>query len=157
MTDLNPYDIYFDLVDAKVSFNGPRHVIQHISQSVSKHIGINEKLLFDRLIEKENKNSSGIGGGVAIPHLQLSSLTKQTIVMITASRPVEFKAVDDAPVDIICALLSPERDGPYHLKRLAEISRWLRNDDVCYSLRHSQTHESILKITQQNKNRMLAA
>src|ERR1044072_1746599 len=48
--------------------------------------------------------------------------------VLLLDEPVAFDAVDDVPVDIVFMLLSPADSGAEHLKMLARVSRFLRND-----------------------------
>jgi PTS system nitrogen regulatory IIA component len=51
--------------------------------------------------------------------------------------------VDDAPVDVVFALLSPVDSGAEHLKTLARVSRYLRDESVVARLRGARSTEAL--------------
>ena len=53
--------------------------------------------------------------------------TKVVGLFIQLAQPVDVKAIDDLPVDLVFCLLSPPDAGSEHLKALAQVSRWLRD------------------------------
>ena len=58
-------------------------------------------------------------------------------------RPISFEAHDDQPVDLIFCLLSPEGAGAEHLKALAEISRFLRDQTMLTKLRGAGSADAL--------------
>lgn len=78
------------------------------------------------LVEREDLQSTGLGESVAIPHGSLEELDHQVAAIILSGPPIDFEAIDDKPVHIIVAVLSPKRAAGEHLKTLARISRLLR-------------------------------
>lgn len=148
----------FDLILPQIKANNRKQVIQILAAETAGLIGINERVIFDRLMDKERQASSGIGRGIAIPHMRVSSLTKPFLAFAKVRNAVEFSAIDDEPVDMFCLLLSPERDGPHHLKRLAAISRKFNDDNICEMLRATERQEDIrhIIVEKSGRNRMAA-
>ena len=91
--------------------------------------------IFEILLQRERLGSTGIGGGVAIPHAKLSKLEKIVGVFARLQKPIDFDALDGEPVDLVFALLAPEQAGADHLKALARIARLLRDPQVAEKLR----------------------
>jgi len=58
-------------------------------------------------------------------------------------RPVDFEAIDEQPVDLMCLLLAPETAGADHLKALARVSRLLRDPALCDKLRGADTADAL--------------
>ena len=71
--------------------------------------------------------STGFGQGVAIPHGKIEGLSRIYGLFVRLAEPVDYKAIDGRPVDIIFLLLSPPDAGAEHLKALAAISRVTRH------------------------------
>lgn len=130
---------------------------QAICNKVDMMTGFPARTLLTQLMSREQHASSGIGEGVAIPHLRLPKLQKPFIVMARLARPVEFNAVDDYPVDLIVMLLSPGSDGPHHLRRLSRISRLLRNTGLLEDLRSAADADGLRSLLDQGSQRLLAA
>jgi PTS system nitrogen regulatory IIA component len=80
------------------------------------------------LAEREGLQSTGVGGGVAIPHGSLEGLDHVVGAVLLCPAPVDFDAIDAAPVTIFFAVIGPKRSASEHLKTLARVSRLLRND-----------------------------
>jgi nitrogen PTS system EIIA component len=81
------------------------------------------------LVEREKTQSTGVGGGVAIPHGGIATLEVHIGAVLLCPDPIEFDAIDGAPVSILFAVIGPKREAGEHLKILARVSRLLRPDD----------------------------
>ncbi|NPA24287.1 MAG: PTS sugar transporter subunit IIA [Deltaproteobacteria bacterium] len=91
------------------------------------------KLSRDRVLavlkEREALGSTGIGGGIAIPHGKMAELDDIVILFARNREGVDFAAVDGRPVQLFFLLLAPESAAGTHLKILARISRMLKNQE----------------------------
>lgn len=108
------------------------HDLGELAASVYK---IDAAAAVEALMERETLGPTGVGHGVALPHARIPDLDAVQGVFILLEKPVDFDAVDRAPVDIIFALFAPEDAGVEHLKALALVSRTLREASVCTKLR----------------------
>ena len=79
------------------------------------------------LTEREQLQSTGIGEGVAIPHGALPQLETQFASLLIAPAGLDFAAIDNLPVNILFAVITPKRATGEHLKTLARVSRLLRS------------------------------
>lgn len=80
------------------------------------------------LTERERLQSTGVGGGVAIPHGSIEGLDRLIGAVLLCPTSIEFEAIDSAPVSILFAVIGPRRATAEHLKTLARVSRLLRDD-----------------------------
>src|SRR5262249_50786431 len=80
------------------------------------------------LDEREKLQSTGVGGGVAIPHGAIERLQRLVGAVLLCPTPIEFEAIDGEPVSILFAVIGPKRATGEHLKTLARVSRLLRDD-----------------------------
>lgn len=110
-------------------------VYELLARQAAVATGVRESFIHSRLMEQERRATSGIGGGIAIPHLRLKKLSQPYTLLARLARPVDFNAVDGQPVDLVCLLLSPDTDIARHLQRLSRISRLLRDPALCGGLR----------------------
>lgn len=115
--------------------NSKKQAIQELAAKGAKITGIEERPIFDALLQREKLGSTGVGGGIAIPHGKLAGLDRIHGVFARLVRPIDFEAVDDQPVDLLFLLLAPENAGADHLKALARIARILREPGVVARLR----------------------
>ena len=120
-----------------------RQLLQELARKASELTGINERTVFDTILERENLGSTGFGGGTALPHGRLSELNKVCGIFARLSTAIDFDAVDNKPVDTVFLLLSPESSGADHLTALAQISRVLKYENTCTKLRAAKSNEEV--------------
>ncbi len=82
--------------------------------------------LFQRLWEREQLGSTGIGAGIAIPHCKLAGLAHGIVAVGLVPGGVDFGAADGRPVQVLFLVVSPAGAPAEHLQILAAISRWVR-------------------------------
>jgi PTS system nitrogen regulatory IIA component len=112
-----------------------KQALQEICETAASLTGLPEREIFETILQRERLGSTGVGHGVAIPHGKLRSVEKLVGVFARLTRPVDFDALDDQPVDLVFLLLAPESAGADHLKALARIARVLRDGGVAQKLR----------------------
>ena len=120
-----------------------KQVFRELSERAARVCNIEERKIFDVLLERERLGTTGIGNGIAIPHGRLEALDRLQGFFAHTENPVDFDAVDGAPVNLIFLLLAPEGAGADHLKALALVSRLLRDHAMCEKLRGARTAESL--------------
>lgn len=133
---------------AKNQCASKRQLLEQLSHLAGEQTGIDERIVFDALLERERLGTTGVGRGVALPHTRLVGLDHIFCAFIK-SEPVDFDAIDSKPVDLIFLLLAPEESGADHLKALAKLSRILRDDTTAESLRRAKTREDIYTLIEQ--------
>jgi mannitol/fructose-specific phosphotransferase system IIA component (Ntr-type) len=79
---------------------------------------------------REEVLSTGIGSGVAIPHGKTNAAPELAMAAGVAAEPVEFEALDGAPVRLVFMLVGPEAAAGAHVKALSRISRLVRREDL---------------------------
>jgi PTS system nitrogen regulatory IIA component len=132
-----------DSVCACVSAGSKKQVLEELSRKAAVLTGIDYHTIFDVLVEREKLGSTGIGGGVAIPHGTLSSLDRIHGCFAQLHNPVIFDTIDERPVDLLFVILAPENAAADHLKVLAQISRLMRDKSLCDKLRQSDRPETL--------------
>lgn len=98
-------------------------------------VGLPESHILRALLDREKLGSTGIGSGTAVPHTRLTGLHAPFGLLARLKVPVDFDAIDEAPVDIVFLLLMPAVAGQEHLNALACIARQLRSPLVLTNLR----------------------
>ena len=129
-----------------VKTKSKRQLLQDISEFAAKTTKVDDRIIFDALLERENLGSTGFGSGVALPHCRLAELDRVYGFFVKLATPIDFEAIDNKPVDIIFLLLSPESSGADHLTALAQISRLLKDKNLITKLRDAGSHEEILAL-----------
>ena len=135
-----------DGVSADLKVTSKKQALQDLARRTSVISGLQERAVFDVLMERERLGTTGVGNGIAIPHGKLPNLDRLIGFFARLKQPIDFQAIDERPVDLIFVLLAPETSGADHLKALARISRLLRDDSICEKLRGTENAEAILAI-----------
>lgn len=130
-------------VIANLRATGKKQVLQELGRRIATIAGLQEKHVFDVLVERERLGSTGIGMGVAIPHGRIAGMHRLHGLFARLERPVDFAAIDDRPVDLVFLLLAPESAGADHLKALARVSRLFRNAAICEKLRGTDNPDAL--------------
>lgn len=115
-----------------------KQLLQELSTRAARFTGLEERYIFDVLLQRERLGSTGLGQGIATPHGKLAGLKRIVGIFARLAEPIDFDAVDGDPVDIVFLLLAPEGAGADHLKALARISRLLREGSAVEKLRASK-------------------
>ena len=129
--------------------NGKKQALQELSARAAKISGLPEREIFDSLLQRERLGSTGVGNGVAIPHGKLPKATEIFGVFARLERPVDFEALDGAPVDLVFLLIAPETSGADHLKALSQIARVLRDPAMTAKLRSLRDPSAIYAVLTQ--------
>lgn len=120
-----------------------KQTLQALAHRAAAISGLDERKIFDVLLERERLGTTGVGKGIAIPHGKLAELERLHGLFARLERPVDFEAVDDQPVDLIFLLLAPESAGADHLKALARVSRLLRDTELRKKLRETSEADAL--------------
>jgi len=99
-----------------------------------------------RLLERERTMSTGLGGGVAVPHAKTEKVRNQVVAMARISDGVDFKAIDGKPVYLVFMLLGPPDSTRQHVDLLARIAYLVKAPGIIDSMRNAVTPAQILDI-----------
>lgn len=105
--------------------------------------------VYDKVVERENLGSTGLGRGVAVPHGKHPSVERAVGTVAISRGGVDFDSLDTAPVHLFFALVSPPDKSADHLAALGYVSRQLKNDLFCKLLRESKTAEDVWQILEE--------
>ena len=135
-----------DGVTADLKVTSKKQALQDLAKRAAEVSGLQERAVFDVLMERERLGTTGVGNGIAIPHGKLPNLDRLYGFFARLGQPIDFQSIDERPVDLIFVLLAPESAGADHLKALARISRLLRDQGVCDKLRGTDSAEALFAI-----------
>ncbi|WP_151702960.1 PTS sugar transporter subunit IIA [Nitrincola alkalilacustris] len=123
-----------------------KRVLELASDTLADQVeGLETEDIFSGLLNRERLGSTGIGDGVAIPHCRLPGCEQALALLITLEQPIDFDAIDNRPVDLLCCLLVPENEAAQHLQTLASIAELFSNSDVRETLRNCTDSHSLYK------------
>jgi PTS system nitrogen regulatory IIA component len=127
-----------DAVIPALKVSNKKQAIQELAAKAAALTGQSEQAIAEILFQREKLGSTGVGGGIAIPHGKLPKLTSLFGMFARLERAIDFESLDGQPVDLLFLLLAPETAGADHLKALARVARLLRDGDVAHKLRESR-------------------
>ena len=142
IADIISKEAVFDNVQA----SNKRELVQILSSKIANLSGLDERVIFDAVWERENLGSTGYGDGVAFPHARIEGLDKVSALFARLDEPVDFDSLDGKPVDLVFLLISPENSGADHLTALATLSRVLKTEGSCEKLRKAHSLDEIYTI-----------
>lgn len=134
------------LVDLKSK--DKKGVIDELVTPVAKLAGIEHKKLVRVLLEREQLGSTGIGGGIGIPHGKLKGMDSLILGFGLSRSGIDFESMDGKPTHIFFLLVTPENSTGLHLKLLAQISRLLKKEMFKESLLKTADRDEVLSIIQ---------
>ena len=100
------------------------------------------------IFEREEKMSTGVGKGFAIPHGKTNAVTDIIAAFGKSKTPIEYNSLDGEPVHILFLLVGKDNLLAKHIKLLSRISRLMNNDEFRKRLIEAESKETILKIFQ---------
>ncbi|MBW1777678.1 MAG: PTS sugar transporter subunit IIA [Deltaproteobacteria bacterium] len=123
-------------------------VLEELTAPLTGITQTNRNDLVKILMDRERLGSTGIGGGIAIPHGKMRGLKTLILGFGLSRKGVNFESMDNRPSHIFFLLLTPENSTGVHLKLLARISKLLKDETVKERLFHASTPEEVLDIIQ---------
>ena len=129
-------------------------VLEELVTPVAGAAGINPEDLVRVLMERERLGSTGIGGGIGIPHGKMKDLESMVIGFGLSRKGVDFESMDGQPTHIFFLLITPENSTGLHLKLLSRISRILKNDSFKEKLLNATGRDEIFDIIQEEEEEL---
>ena len=140
-------------ISTRIKATNKKQLLQYIANIASAHVGEPSMDIAKSLQQREFLGPTGIGNGVAIPHIKIRKLDKIHGFFLSLERPIDFESADKQPVDLIFTILAPEiNDGTDHLKALAMVSRFFSDRNICSKLRSSENIDSLFAILTSNED-----
>jgi len=123
-----------------------KEVLEELVTPIAGMIDVELEELVRILMERERLGSTGIGGGIGIPHGKLKNLDSLVLGFGLSRKGVDFESMDGRPTHIFFVLLSPENSTGLHLKLLARISKLLKNEKFKDELLNAADGEAIYNV-----------
>jgi PTS system nitrogen regulatory IIA component len=134
-------------VKADVGATDKKKLLAELAREAAEKTGIGADRIVAELLKREELGSTGVGGGVAIPHARFAQAKAPFGLLVRLKKPIDYDAVDGKPVDIVSLLLLPEGSGgEQQLGALASIARKLRTPAVTSALRRARDSMDMYRI-----------
>ena len=125
-------------IAVRVHIDDKPEALRFAAMALGSRSGLQPERICGALAAREELGSTGIGRGVAVPHVCFPDLDRPYALLFSLAKPIRFDAIDGEPVDLICAIISPPASNSgasNSLSNLAAICRILRNKDRAAAMR----------------------
>lgn len=108
---------------------------------------ISKETYVQDVLQREAHCTTGIGGGIAIPHGKSKGVKETSIAVGKLSKPVEWDALDNKPVKVVFLLAIKEKEEQdLHIKILSNIASRLIEEDAVTALLDAKTPDEIINL-----------
>jgi PTS system nitrogen regulatory IIA component len=122
--------------------------LEKISHIAAEKLDMDAQKLFNALIAREKIGSTGVGHGIAIPHVKIDSSHPATAIFMQCSSAIDYDSYDGNKVDILFAIFVPEDRCQQYLAALSEISKKLLNKKYLRQIRNADSNDDLYKLLQ---------
>ena len=104
---------------------------------------------YDAVLTREDKGSTGLENGIAVPHAKTDAVRNLTIAIGISPDGIDFDAIDGKPSQLFFLLLAaPDQSGP-HIEALAEIARLTQSKAFYSTLISATSAEQVVELFQE--------
>src|SRR6056297_2508544 len=122
-------------------------VIKELIEIMAKNDVITDKEeVIKKAMEREEKGTTGVGKGVAIPHVKSDAVKRPAVAFGRSDKGIDYGSMDEKPSYLFFLITVPEESHDEHLKLLAKLSRNLVHDDFRDSLLEAKNEEEVMGI-----------
>ncbi|HVU31605.1 MAG TPA: PTS sugar transporter subunit IIA [Sphingomicrobium sp.] len=136
----------FEAIKTSLPGGSKKALLQQLANLASQRLQLDSAAILASLTEREQLGSTGFGQGVAIPHGKVEGLKRIYCLFARVAEPLDYKAIDGRPVDLVFLLLSPPDAGAEHLKALAAISRVTRHGATLEKMRGARSRDALTAV-----------
>jgi PTS system nitrogen regulatory IIA component len=144
--DFLTYDAIIPSLEAITKLDVLKELVRPV---VKANAEIDRDRLLKILIDRENLGSTGIGGGIAIPHGTLEGLDRLMASFGRSDKGVDFGSMDHKPARLFFLLVAPKNSASEHLKALARISRLFKDPLLKRNLQSAETADQIYRLLEE--------
>jgi PTS system nitrogen regulatory IIA component len=127
------------IADTVIDLSTPskRALLHDLARRAAPVLKLDDGIIFNVLLKREELGSTGVGNGVAIPHVRVEQVKTPFGILARLQHPIPFDAIDGQLVDLVCLLLLPKENGQAQLNTLSAVARRLRSPEVLEELRRA--------------------
>ncbi|MEM7627743.1 MAG: cation:proton antiporter [Planctomycetota bacterium] len=107
-----------------------KHALYELSQVAAEVTGLGVEAINAAVWRREQIFSTGLPGGLAVPHARMPGLDKPVVVVGLSNAGIDFDAPDGKLAEVVCLLLTPESDGEAQLELLAAVAEAFKANDT---------------------------
>jgi len=96
--------------------------------------------------EREDKQSTGLEKGIAVPHAKTSAVSSLKLAIGIAPQGIDFDSLDGEPSKLFFLLLAPPGQSGPHVEALAEIAKLACSKSFCKALINSENAREVVEL-----------
>ena len=124
-----------------------REVLKELVEIINKSGNLTDKKEFHQdILAREKKGSTGMGKGIAIPHVRSHAVTKTTLAFARSQQGIEFNSLDNKPAKIFFMIAVPKKGSKEHLDILTKLSQKLMHHDFRDKLLTAKTKAEVIDV-----------
>ena len=109
----------------------------------------NKERFVESIWAREKESTTGIGGGIAMPHARNEYINKARVLFAKSEKGVDFDSLDQQPVHLFFMITAPAGADNTHLQALAKLSSLLINPDLVEKLKAAKTADEVIDLFSQ--------
>lgn len=110
---------------------------------------VNKEKFVESIWAREKESTTGIGGGIAMPHARNEYINKARVLFAKSEKGVDFDSLDQQPVHLFFMITAPAGADNTHLQALAKLSSLLINPDLVEKLKAAKTADEVIDLFSQ--------
>lgn len=145
----------YDGIIPSLKAHTKEEVLEELVEPIAEaNSSVDRDRLIHILMERESLGSTGIGGGIAIPHGTMEGLDRLVASFGKSAKGIDFRSLDNKPAHLFFLLVAPKNSARDHLKALARISRIFKDPILKRELRQAKTTDEIYRILEESDRRL---
>ena len=120
-----------------------KNLLEFIAMKMSKDNNVEKDIIFEKLYEREKLGTTGLGKGIAIPHARVPNTTEPKIIIVKLDTPLNYESIDGNDIDVVFALIVPEKEDSLHIDLLSNIAGMLEDKSFLLYIRNSTSKEEV--------------
>ncbi len=119
-------------------------VLETLIDTLKNNPAIPNHELFNKAVfDREEVTSTGIGGGIAIPHVRMDEIKELTMAIAIVPEGVDFDSIDNQPVYLVVLFATPKNKDKEYLQLVAKVMQALRDENLYLRLIKCQSPKQV--------------
>lgn len=108
-----------------------QQVLTELATMLAGQVGFDAEVMTKAVFEREELMSTGIGQGLAVPHVRLEGLNESAIaVAVQPSGINDYESLDSLPVTVIVLIAAPAGQHETYIRLLAQVAEVVKHDEL---------------------------
>ena len=136
------------LILVENDYIGKKEIMEKMADLIEKNTDLllNKKLFLEKIMEREEIGTTGIGKGIAVPHARCEELSDIVMALAVLKQPIDFNTPDEDKARVILLVGAPKDKNNEYLDLLATIAKSFRKKEFRDSVTTVTNEEELLEI-----------